>query len=56
MKKDYDKNIPKEFNNFINPDNQNIKESRDQCIDKEIYAKFLLFLQFQEKMKKEINN
>ena len=44
-----DKNSFKDFNNN---ENQYINESRDEFIDKEIYAKFLMFLQFQEKMKK----
>ena len=41
-----------EFNNFQNIETQHIKESNDEFIDNEIYAKFLMFLQFQEKMKK----
>ena len=40
------------FNNFKNTENQNFKKSSDEFIDKEIYEKFLMFLQFQEKMKK----
>ena len=36
----------------INHENQHITESNYEFIDKEIYAKFLMFLQFQEKMKK----
>ena len=35
-----------------NTENQNNTEAADDFIDKEIYAKFLMFLQFQEKMKK----
>ena len=31
--------------NFKNTDNQQIKEASDEFIDKEIYAKFLMFLQ-----------
>ena len=46
------KNFSNEFINCINSENQHIKESNDEFIDKEIYAKFLMFLQFQEKMKK----
>ena len=42
------------YENKINLDNenQNFKKSSDEFIDKEIYEKFLMFLQFQEKMKK----
>ena len=43
-----------EFNNFKNTENQQIKEAKDEFIDKEIYKKFLMFLQFEEKMKKRI--
>ena len=32
--------------------NQNVKEPRNEFINKEIYEKFLMFLQFQEEMKK----
>ena len=46
-----DKNFSNKFNNVKNTDNQNVEESRDYFIDKEIYSKFLMFLQFQEKMK-----
>ena len=51
MKND-DKDFSNGFNNFINTGNQHFKEARDEFIDKEIYEKFLMFLQFQEKMKK----
>ena len=47
-----DNDICNEFNVFVNNENQHIKESSDEFIDKEIYKKFLMFLQFQEKMKK----
>ena len=40
------------FNNFKITENQHFKEASDEFIDKEIYEKFLMFLQFQEKMKK----
>ena len=50
--KNYDNNVSSKFNDIKNSDNQLIKESSDEFIDKEIYAKFLMFLQFQEKMKK----
>ena len=46
-----DKDFSNGFNNFKNTENQNFKKSSDEFIDKEIYAKFLMFLQFQEKMK-----
>ena len=51
MKND-DKDFSNGFNNFKNTENQNFKKSSDEFIDKEIYEKFLMFLQFQEKMKK----
>ena len=40
-------------NNIQNADNQHIREESDVFIDKEIYEKFLMFLQFQERMQKE---
>ena len=46
------KYIVDEYNNFKNTENQYFKDESDEFIDKEIYAKFLMFLQFQEKMKK----
>ena len=51
-KKNEDQNLFIEFNNVKNTENKHLKESRDDFIDKEIYSKFLMFLQFQEKMKK----
>ena len=51
MKND-DKDFSNGFNNFKNTENQNFKKSSDEFIDKEIYEKFLMFLQFQERMKK----
>ena len=51
MKND-DKDFSIGFNNFKNTENQDFYESSDEFIDKEIYEKFLMFLQFQEKMKK----
>ena len=48
-------NINKEFN-YDNKNNSKIYENidtREQTLDKEIYSKFLMFLQFQERMKKE---
>ena len=50
--KNNNKNFSNRFNNFKNNDNQHFKEASDEFIDKEIYEKFLMFLQFQEKMKK----
>lgn len=44
-----DKDISNEINNS---ENQNFKEPSHEFIDKEIYEKFLMFLQFQEEMKK----
>ena len=35
-----------------NNENQHFAETNDEFIDKEIYAKFLMFLQFQERMEK----
>ena len=46
------KNFSNEFNNFDNTDNQYVSEASNEFIDKEIYTKFLMFLQFQERMKK----
>ena len=36
----------------INHENQHVKATCNEFIDKEIYEKFLMFLQFQEEMKK----
>ena len=49
--------INKEFNyNFkkklLNDENLNLKEVKEEPFDNEIYSKFLIFLQFQERMKK----
>ena len=52
--KNDDTKFSNEFNNFQNIETQHIKESNDEFIDNEIYAKFLMFLQFQEKMKKGV--
>ena len=56
-KKDSIVNVNKELNSdFINDlsqdENLNIKELKDEPIDDEIYAKFLMFLRFQERMKR----
>ena len=50
-------NINKEFNYQVK-NNSKIYENmdtREETLDKEIYSKFLMFLQFQEKMKKKTN-
>ena len=47
--KNDDKDISDEINNS---ENQHFKEPSHEYIDKEIYEKFLMFLQFQEEMKK----
>ena len=47
--KNDDKDISNEINNS---ENQNFKEPSHEFIDKKIYEKFLMFLQFQEEMKK----
>ena len=47
--KNDDKYISNEINNS---ENQHFKEPSHEFIDKEIYEKFLMFLQFQEEMKK----
>ena len=47
--KNDDNDISNEINNS---ENQHLKEPSHEFIDKEIYEKFLMFLQFQEEMKK----
>ncbi|MDC3160443.1 hypothetical protein OA514_01105 [Prochlorococcus sp. AH-716-G04] len=47
--KNDDKYISNEINNS---ENQHVKTTSNEFIDKEIYEKFLMFLQFQEEMKK----
>ena len=47
--KNDDKDISNEINNS---ENQDVKATCNEFIDKEIYEKFLMFLQFQEEMKK----
>ena len=47
--KNDDKYISNEINNAKN---KNVNEPRNEFIDKEIYEKFLMFLQFKEEMKK----
>ena len=49
-------NLKGEFNNsfkknFLRDQNLYTKEVNDELLDKEIYAKFLMYLQFEEKMK-----
>ena len=43
-------------NNFIDNENLRQNEVKDDILDSEIYAKFLIFLKFQEKMKARTNN
>ena len=40
------------YNNFKKNNNQHFTEETDEFIDNEMYTKFLMFLQFQERMKK----
>ena len=47
--KNDDKDISNETNNS---ENQHVNATCNEFIDKEIYEKFLMFLQFQEEMKK----
>ena len=47
--KNDDKDISNEINNS---ENHNVNATSNEFIDKEIYEKFLMFLQFQEEMKK----
>ena len=49
-------NLNREFrykfkNKLLNVENPNSKEDIEETLDNEIYNKFLMFLQFQEKMK-----
>ena len=49
-------NVKGEFNNsfksnFLGDQNLYTKEVNEELLDKEIYAKFLMFLQFEEKMR-----
>ena len=52
-------NLSEEFNNnfknkLIKEKNSNFNEVKEESLDNEIYAKFLMFLQFQERMKREM--
>ena len=40
-------------NNLLKDDDPNLKEVNEEILDNEIYAKFLIFLQFKERMKNE---
>ena len=40
------------FKNNIKNDSLNFTETKEELIDNEIYVKFLMFLQFQERMKR----
>ena len=48
-------NIKKEFNYKLSNNTKNYENiaSREETLDNEIYTKFVMFLQFQERMKKE---
>ena len=50
--KNHEKDISSEFNNYKNTENHHVNEPSYELIDKDIYEKFLMFLQFQEKMNK----
>ena len=43
-------------NKLLNDKNLNSKNDNEEHFDDEIYSKFLMFLQFQEKMKRQTNN
>ena len=49
-------NINKEFNYHVNSSSKKHENmnTREETLDKEIYSKFLMFLQFREKMKNNI--
>ena len=50
------KETPNDFKKgFIDNKNSNINVIEEDLLDKEIYSKFLLFLKFQEKMKKRVS-
>ena len=54
-------NINREFeynfkNKLLNDKKLHLKEARQENFDEEIYAKFLIFLKFQERMKKRNSN
>ena len=47
------KEFKNKFKNKLQKDeHQNFKEVKEESLDDEIYAKFIMFLQFQERMKK----
>ena len=53
LKDSFNKKSPYDFKrNFLDNADLNIKDIEEEALDKEIYSKFLLFLEFQEKMKK----
>ena len=52
MKSHFTKEFTNNFKKNSIKDNLNIKEVQEEILDKEIYSKFLLFLQFQERMKR----
>ena len=49
------KPLPKNTKNTYYNENPNLKEAKEELFDNEIYLKFLMFLQFQERMKKSDN-
>ena len=52
-KDSFNKKSPYDFNrNFLDNADLNSKDIEEEVLDREIYSKFLLFLEFQEKMKK----
>ena len=52
-KDDVKKKSPYDFKrNFLDKADLNSKDIEEEALDREIYSKFLLFLEFQEKMKK----
>ena len=57
-KKEIKSIINQRFNNtfkneFLKDEKINLKEVKEEPFDNEIYSKFLMFLQFQERMKKD---
>ena len=53
IKNSFNTKTPYDFKrNFLDNADLNIKDIEEEALDKEIYSKFLLFLEFQEKMKK----
>ena len=60
VNQDNKENVNKEFNynfkkNLLKDKDLYIKDVKEESLDREIYAKFLIFLQFQERMKKRMS-